>query len=145
MTRGDIKINRIKSANRGQLGLLGEVVQKAQEVDPILRRTAANRDEFRRMENSMSALGAYCRKSGFDPTRRFQHVASYDNAVWTLILDMFARYDAESGELMDDGLLYKTDSKDNTIKLNQDFFYALLSYFESLGIPCDMRGKITVN
>jgi hypothetical protein len=97
------------------------------------------------MEDSMSALGAYCRKNGFDPTRRFQHVANYDNAVWVLILDMFAKYDQETGELMDDGLLYKTDSTTNTVKLNKDFFYAILSYFQSLGIPCDMRGKITLN
>lgn len=145
MNSGEMKINRIKSANRGQLGLLGDVVQKAQEVDPILRRAAHNRVEFRNMEDSMSALGAYCRKNGFDPTRTFQHVANYDNAIWVLILDMFARYDPETKELMDDGLLYKTDPKDGCIKLNRDFFYALLSYFESLGIPCDMRGKIQIH
>lgn len=142
---GDLKINRIKSANRGQLGLLGEVTRQAILVDPILKRSAANRDEFRRMEDSMSALGAYVRKNGFDPTRTFQHVANIDNAIWVLILDMFARYDPETGELMDDGLLYKTDPVTNTIKLNKDFFYALLSFLESCGIPCDMRGKIVLN
>jgi hypothetical protein len=144
MSSGDIKINRIKSANRGKLGLLGDVTKLAIEVDPILKKTASNRDEFRRMEDAMSALGAYCRKSGFDPTRTFQHVANFDNAIWTLVLEMFAKYNND-GELMDDGLLYKTDPKDNTVKLNKDFFYALVSYFEGLGIPCDMRGKITLN
>jgi hypothetical protein len=143
MDAGELKINRIKSANRGQLGLLGEVVKQAQEADPILRRSAYNRDEFRRMEDSMSALGAHCRKNGFDPTRTFQHVANFDNAVWLLILDMFARYDADTGELMDDGLLYKTI--EGRVQLNKDFFYALVSYFEALGIPCDMRGKIKIN
>ena len=142
---GDIRINRIKSANRGKLGLLGDVTKLAIEADPILKNTAANRDEFRRMEDSMSALGAYCRKNGFDPTRTFQHVANFDNAIWTLILDMFARTDAETGEMMDDGLLYKTDPVDGVIKLNKAFFYALVSYFEALGIPCDMRGKITLS
>lgn len=142
---GEMKINRIKSANKGQLSLLGEVTSRAIEVDPILRRAAQNRDQFRRMEDSMSALGAYCRKNGFDPTRKFQHVANFDNAIWVLILDMFARYDPETEELMDDGLLYKTDATTGTLRLNKDFFYAIVSYFEALGIPCDMRGKITVN
>jgi len=141
----DIRINRIKSANKAQLGLLGEVVGRAQEVDPVLRQTAYNRDEFRRMEDSMSALGAYCRKNGFDPSRRFQHVANFDNAVWLLVLEMFAKYDMETGDLMDDGLLYKTDPNTNTVKLNKPFFYALVSYFESMGIPVDMRGKIKIN
>lgn len=142
---GEMKINRIKSANRGTLALLGEVLVKAQEVDPIMRRAAENREEFRRMEDSMSALGAHCRANGFDPTRTFQHVANFDNATWVLILDMFARYDPVTEELMDDGLLYKTDPTTGTLRLNKDFFYALVSYFEALGFQCDMRGKIKLN
>lgn len=142
---GDIKINRIKSANRGQLGLLGEVVKTAIDSVPKLQRSAANRVEFRNMEDSMSTLGAYCRKNGFDPTRTFQHVANLDNEVWLLILSMFAKYDEETGELMDDGLLYKMDPEKGCIRLNRDFFFALISYLESCGVPCDMRGKIQLH
>lgn len=138
----DFKINRIKSRHQAELSLLGDTVKLAQEALPKLRQTAENRVAFRNMEESMSALGKYCRATGFDPTRTFQHVANFDTAVWTLILDMFAKYDPETGELMDDGLLYKHDEAAGCVKINKDFFYALVSYFEAQGIPCDMRGKI---
>lgn len=139
---GDIKVNRIKSRHAAELGLLGEVTMMAQTAIPKLRETAENRVAFRNMADSMSALGAYTRVNGFDPTRTFQHVANFDTEIWTLILDMFAKTDPETGEIQDDGLLYKYDPNSGSVKLNKDFFYALVSYFESLGIPCDMRGKI---
>jgi hypothetical protein len=142
---GEIKINRIKSRHKAELQLLGDVVQLAQEFNPKLRETAENRVAARNMEDSMSALGAYVKASGFDPTRTFQHVANFDTEIWTLILDMFAKYDDETGEMMDDGLLYKFDQEAGCLKLNKDFFFALLSYFESLGVPCDMRGKIILS
>lgn len=139
---GDIKINRIKGRHQTEFALLGDVTKLAQEHNPKLKRTAENRVKFRDMADTMSKLGAYCRANGFDPTRTFQHVANYDTEIWTLVLDMFAKYDPETGELMDDGLLYKYDPAYGTVRLNRDFFYALLSYFEAQGIPCDMRGKI---
>ena len=142
---GEIKINRIKSRHQAELGLLGDTVQMAQAAIPKLRETAENRVEARNMADAMSTLGAFTRTNGFDPTRTFQHVANFDTEVWTLILDMFAKYDEETGELMDDGLLYKFDQEAGCIKLNKNFFFALVSYFESLGIPCDMRGKIKLN
>jgi|SRR6267154_4425068 len=141
----EIKVNRIKSQHKAELSLLGDTVKLAQEAVPKLAMTARNRVEFREMSNSMSALGAYVRKNGFDPTRTFQYVANYDTEIWTLILDMFAKYDPESGELMDDGLLYKWDEERGALRINQDFFYALLDMFNSMGIPVDMRGKIKLN
>lgn len=141
---GEIKINRIKSANAGQLKLLGEVTRTAQEVVPKLRSAAENRVAFQNMEESMSALGAYCRKKGFDPTRTFQHVANYDNEVWLLVLKMFAKTD-DDGQLIDDGLLYKTNPETGSVQLQRDFFYAILSYLSSCGVPCDMRGKIQLH
>lgn len=142
---GQLKMNRIKSANRGMLGMLGEVTKEAMVRIPKLAETAKNRAEFRDMADTMSALGAYCRKNGFDPTRTFQHVANYDEAIWGLVLEMFAKHDPETGELMDDGLLYKFDPAYGCVRLNKDFFYALLDYFESLGINVDMRGKIQLH
>lgn len=141
----DIKVNRIKSRHQAELGLLGDTVKLAQEAIPKMAMTARNRVDFRNMSDAMSRLGAYTRANGFDPTRTFQHVANFDTEVWTLILDMFAKYDFETGELMDDGLLYKMDDTVGVLKLNKDFFYSLVSYFESMGIPCDMRGKIKLN
>ncbi len=145
MNSGEIKVNRIKGAHQAELGLLGSVVQQAQEALPKLRRTAENRVERRNMLEVQSTLGRFVRANGFDPTRTFQHVANFDNEVWLLILEMFAKYDPETGELMDDGLLYKYDPQSGNIRLNKPFFFALLEYFESMGIPCDMRGKIKVN
>lgn len=147
---GDIKINRIKSRHKAELSFLGDVVKLAQEHNPKLRRTAENRVLARNMEETLSALGKHVRATGFDPTRTLQHVANYDTEIWTLVLDMFAKYETirdpmtgeEREELADDGLLYKYDPRAGCVKLNQDFFYALLDYFESLGVPCDMRGKI---
>jgi hypothetical protein len=141
----DLRVNRIKSRHKEELALLGDVVKLAQEFNPKLRTTAENRVIARNMSDSMSALGKYVRANGFDPTRTFQHVANYDTEIWTLILDMFAKYDYDTGEQMDDGLLYKWDEAAGCLKLNKDFFYALLSYFESLGVPCDMRGKIILS
>lgn len=139
---GQMKINRIKSRHKAELTLLGDVVKTAQEAVPKLKMEATNRVEFREMEQAMSALGKYTRADGFDPTRKFQHVASFSTPIWTLILDMFAKYDEQTGELMDDGLLYKMDEATQCLKFNKPFFYALIDYFEAQGIPCDMRGKI---
>jgi hypothetical protein len=143
MSSGDFKIARIKSRHKAELSLLSDVVTTAQVRVPILKATAEVRREKVNMEDALAALGKYTKTGGFDPTRTFQHVANFDTSVWTLVLDMFARYDAD-GNLMDDGLLYKTDIN-GTLKINKDFFYALLDYFESQGIECDYRGKIILN
>jgi ABC-type antimicrobial peptide transport system permease subunit len=60
--------------------------------------------------------------------------------LWALILDMFAKYDMETHELMDDGLLYKYDPDYGCVRLNKPFFFAIVSYFESLDIPV-LRGR----
>lgn len=141
---GEVKMNRIKAQNKGVMGLLGEVVNPEVLHPRVskLKTTAQNRVEFRNLMDTMSTLGAHCRANGFDPTRTFQHVANIDNEIWVLILDMFAKYDPVTGELMDDGLLYRFDESTKALKLNKDFFYALISHLEASGYPCDMRGKI---
>jgi len=142
---GDLKITRIKSRHKAELEHLGAVVEAAQDRVPLLKATSENRQNTRNMTDVLSTLGKFTKTNGWDPTRTFQHVANFDTAIWTLVLDMFARYDEATGELMDDGLLYKTDPNDGNVKLNKDFFFALVSYFESQGITCDMRGKIILN
>ena len=141
---GDIKVNRIKARHKTELALLGDVTKMAQEVIPKLHETAVNRVERRNMIESLSVLGRFCRARGFDPTRTFQHVANFDTEIWTLILDMFAKYD-EEGNFMDDGLLYRFDEEAGCIRLHKPFFYALLEYCEAQGIPVDMREKIKLN
>ena len=147
MDAKDFTVTRVKGtggASQASLTLLGETVRLAQEHVPKLRATAENRIKFRSMEDSMSQLGAYCRANGFDPTRQFQHVANLDTEIWALILRMFAKED-DDGNLMDDGLLYKTDPRTNSVALNKTFFYAIIGYLEGCGIPCDMRAKVKIN
>jgi ABC-type transport system substrate-binding protein len=141
---GDLKITRIKARHKAELSLLGDAVSMAQERVPLLKATAETRRETRSMTDQLSSLAKYTKANGFDPTRTFQHVANFDTAIWTLILDMFARYDAD-GNQIDDGLLYKWNQERGNLELNRDFFYALLSYFEAQGISCDLRGKIILN
>jgi hypothetical protein len=138
---GDIKVNRIKSRHKAELALLGDVTQMAQTRVAKLAETAKNRVEARNIVEAFSALGKHTRANGFDPTRTFQHVANFDTEIWTLILDMFARYD-DDGNQIDDGLLYKWNHEKGCLQLNKDFFFALVSYFEAQGISCDMRGRI---
>lgn len=143
-SKAELRVNRIKSQNAGALGLLGSAVAPeslARVAGGKLAETRKNVVERRALSQTLSTLGKYCREDGFDPTRTFQHVANIDNEIWQVILGMFGRIDMESGELMDDGLLYKTDERGN-IKLNKDFFFAIVEFLEASGYPCDMRGKV---
>jgi hypothetical protein len=68
------------------------------------------------------------------------YVAQIDVAIWGAILDIFARHDPETNELIDDGLLYKYDPDRGCLVMNKPFFYALIDVLEAAGYPCDMRG-----
>jgi hypothetical protein len=139
---GDMICNRIKSQNKGALGVFGNVMPTLLESNLKIATTRANVVELRAMKQTASTLGLYCRADGFDPTRSFQHVANVDNEIWQVILGMFARYDEETGEFMDDGLLYKYDTTVGCVKLYKPFFYAIIDFLEASGYACDMRGKI---
>lgn len=140
----EIKINRVKRQNAH----LFSVLESALGSDDLELRSKDMREKMKgvrerqEMIHSMEKLTKYVKASGFDPTRQFQLVANnVDPAVWRAILDTFARYDPESGEQIDDGLLYKTDPRTGQLALQKDFFYALLSG------PLhrwDARGKIVV-
>lgn len=135
----EIKVNRIKAANAGTLGLLGSTMPTVLEANANIKQTRTNFVERRDMETTLSTLGKFCQSAGFDPTRQFLHVANIDTEMWSVILGMFARYDEESMEFMDDGLLYKYDETAGCVKLNKDFFYAIVQYLEASGYPCDPR------
>jgi hypothetical protein len=144
----ELRVNRIKSQNAGALGLLGAAVAPdalGRAAGGKLAHTRQNVVELRAMKQTLSTLGLYVRADGFDPTRTFQHVANIDNEVWQVILGMFAKYDEETGEFEDDGLLYKYDPRAGCVKLHKDFFFALIDFLEVSGYPCDMRGKIKLN
>lgn len=142
---GHVKMQRIKSKNRIHLQMFGEILNPnvLHSAVPRLAAVQEARVEYRNMADTMSKLGAHCRVNGFDPTRTFQYVANIDQSVWSAILEAFAKHDPETGELVDDGLLYKTD-ENGTIKLNRDFFFTLLSFLEESGYVCDMRSKVKI-
>jgi hypothetical protein len=142
---GDGKINRIKRENAVYMGILEETLGTGE----ALHRAAPNvahEEAILPIQSEMMKVGTklaqYTKAGGFDPSRKFQHVAHIPNhAVWEVVLKTFARYDAQ-GNLVDDGLLYKTDPRTGDLKLNRDFFYALLSG------PLrryDFRGKVKVD
>lgn len=66
------------------------------------------------------------------------YIAQIDQSVWSAVLQVFARHDPETGELIDDGLLYKNDPEKGCLVLNKDFFFALL---DGPLKNYDMRGK----
>jgi len=139
---GEMKITRIKARNKAALSTLASALEPtvlASRV-PRLGEVAEARRQYRTMMNEIQQWGKLSRASGFLPGGQMQYVAQIDQAVWSVILDMFARY-GEDGTLLDDGLLYITDEAGN-VKLNKPFFYALIEYLQANGYECDMRGKI---
>lgn len=140
---GEIKINRIKRNNKAGMNLLADILspEVLHARIPRLADVAEARVEYRNMMNTLQTFGKHTRASGFTPNGQFQYVAQIDQAVWSAILEVFGKYDPESGELMDDGLLYVSDERGN-VKLNKDFFYALLGVLQAAGYQCDMRGKV---
>jgi hypothetical protein len=143
MANGDVKVQRIQRKNQVLMGMFRDILRPEvlHTAVPRLGEAAEERRIHRSIMDEATALGKYCRINGFDPTRTFQHVAQIDVSVWSAILEVFGKFDYESGELRDDGLLYVKDAN-GTIKLNKDFFYSLISFLQSSGYECDMRGKI---
>jgi len=142
MADAGIKINRIKAKNKHHMQVLGDVVnpQVLHERVPRLAEVAEARVQHRNLRNEIQQWGKFTRSSGFTPDRSLQYVAQIDQSIWSAILEVFARYHPETGELMDDGLLYTADTRGNIV-INRDFFYALIDHLEKSGYPCDMRGK----
>ena len=144
MTSGHVKVQRIQRQNRVRMQMFGEILKPEvlHTAVPRLATAAEGRAEYKGLLDEMAVLGKYCRTGGFDPTRTFQHVAQIDTSVWSAILEAFGKFNEETGELEDDGLLYKYVPERGRIELNRDFFFSLVLYLESEGYPCDMRGKI---
>jgi hypothetical protein len=136
-------MQRIQRQNQVRLQMFADILKPEvlHTAVPRLATAAEGARELRSMNDELSALGAYCRVNGFDPTRKFQHVAHIEQSIWSAILEAFGKFDEETGVLQDDGLLYRTDI-DGTIKLNKPFFYALITYLDANGYECDMRNKI---
>jgi len=140
----DVKINRIRRSNAHLFSVLESALlsDDLELRSPDMRKKMAGVRERQDIVQSMDKLTKFTKAGGFDPTRQFQLVANnVDPAIWKVILDTFARIDPLTGEPMDDGLLYMTDTTDGVVKLNKDFFYALLAGPLK---KWDTRGKIIV-
>jgi hypothetical protein len=137
-----VKVQRIQRQNRVRMQMLAEILQPEvlHAAVPRLATAAEGRAEYQNIMAQQSALAKYTQAGGFDPTRTFQHVAKIESSVWSAILECFGKFDEKTGELADDGLLYKTD-ENGTIKLNRDFLIAIVEMLEASGYVCDMRGR----
>jgi len=142
VTKAEIKLNKIKSREHYHMNLLSEVLdpnvlhQRVPRLEEVAEARIAHKNKFNTIQK-LGQLGT----TGFNEDRSLQYIAQIDQAVWSAVVSVFSRYDPETGKLMDDGLLYKTDPVDGHVKLNRDFFFALLSG------PLknyDMRGKTSI-
>lgn len=140
-----IKINRIKAADKTHMNTLEEVLGDGVALHKAAPNVALDESillEQGAMEKTAAGMGKYVKAGGFDPTRKFQHVAHIPNtAVWNVVQKMFAQHDAY-GNLVDDGKLYKTDPRTGQPVLNKPFFYALL---DGPLRRYDLRGKLKVD
>lgn len=143
MSGGDLKINRIKRDNNHLFSVLDQAFNDAQlelrnpDMHAKMNAMRERKEYVTTMDHFQRAFAAH----GQEAVGSFKFVAgNVDPAVWKCILDVFARYD-EEGNQMDDGLLFKTDIRTGDLRLNRDFFYALLS---GPLAQWDMRGKIRV-
>ena len=142
MSSGDIKLARIKREHRQGMELLGSVLRPEvlHTAVPRLATVAQARREHREKMLTIQALApGKPGEQGFDPTRKFWHIAQIDQAVWAAILAVFGKTD-DKGQPLEDGLLYKMDDR-GAIRLNKDFFFALVDFLQASGYEVDMRRK----
>jgi len=121
MNLGEVKINRIKAANKNQFNFLEEVFDPStlHSRVPRLESVQEARVAKKNLLTEMRELGKY-------KEAQLRYVANIDVSIWSAVLAIFAKHDEETGELMDDGLLYKFDPEKGCLVLNRDFFFALL-------------------
>jgi hypothetical protein len=142
MVAGDIKIQRIQRKHRAEMELLGSVLKPEvlHVAVPRLASVTEARVEYANKMKTISTLAPDVPGSqGYDPTRKFLHVAQIDQSVWAAILTVFGKTD-DKGQPLEDGLLYKEDDR-GFIRMNRDFFFALLDFLQAQGYNCDMRMK----
>jgi len=132
----EIRMQRIRRDNAAELKVLASVLQPEvlkQHVPRIMDVQEA-RVAQRNIERQMAAF------RDFERGAKFQHVAQIDQAVWAAILETFAKIDPETGNPLQDGLLYVEDSRGNIV-INRPFFYTLITYLQAHGYQCDFRNK----
>jgi hypothetical protein len=137
---GAVKIQRIQRKFNAEMNLLGSVLRPEvlHEAVPRLATVAEARREYRSKMLTIQALAPDKPGSqGFDPTRKIWYVAQVDQSVWAAILEVFGKVDNDNQPL-DDGTLYVRDDR-GAIRLNRDFFFALIDFLQACGYEVDMR------
>lgn len=130
---GEKKKAMLRSRAKVQVDVITDVVDPAvlHPRVPRIESVAEARVEHRNLVNTMRELGKY-------RDAHMNYVANIDSSIWSAVVSCFARHDPETGELMDDGLLYRWSPEKGCLVLNKDFFYALL---DGPLKQFDMRGK----
>lgn len=136
MSTGEMRMNRIRRENAAEMKLVSSIVapEVLHAAVPRLASVQEARIEMRNMKRQMDTF------TDFAPGTQFHHVAQIDIAVWSAILEVFAKMDPVTGEPMHDGLLYVTDEH-GKVSMNKAFFYALIDMLEASGYVCDMRTR----
>jgi len=133
---GDIQMKRLRRESEAELKVLSQIVtpEVLHRAVPRLAEVREARVERQNMLRSMNAF------KDFAPGTHFHYVAQIDQAVWSVILELFAKFDPETGLPMHDGLLYKEDARGNVV-INRPFFYMLVDALKAAGYDVDMRAK----
>jgi hypothetical protein len=133
---GEMRMKRIKRENKAEMNLLSSILapEVLHKAVPRLADVQEARIEMRNMKRQMDTFTDYA------PGTQFHHVAQIDIAPWSAILEVFAKFDPETGNPMHDGLLFITDEH-GKVMLNRDFFYSLIEMLETAGYVCDMRTR----
>jgi hypothetical protein len=136
MSNGDVKVRRVRRENKVLFDLLGEVISPDTLHSRVPRLGEVNEARIQH-KNRLNTI----RELSKTADQHMHYVAQIDVSIWSIILDIFAKHDPLTGELMDDGLLYKWNPDKECVELNRTFFYALINMLEDSGYTCDMRRK----
>jgi len=141
-TKSEIKISRIKAKDKVKFNLIKNIVSSKELYarTPRLEEVQEARTQHKNLINEIRQWGSVEKVHGSISEKNLAYVAQIDSSIWAAILEVFAKHDPETGELIDDGLLYKADERGNIV-LNRDFFYALLDELNDAGYAADMRGR----
>lgn len=121
MNKNELKTKVILANNKTHMKVLEEI------VDPtVLHARVPRLGEIAEARALHKARMDTIRELGQWKAKNLRYAAQIDQSIWSVVCSIFARHDPETGQLIDDGLLYKYDPRTGMEVLNRDFFFALL-------------------
>ena len=120
--KSELKTKVILATNKTHMKVLEDITDPTvlHARVPRLGEVAEARAQHKARMDTIRELGQY-------KNANLAFVAQIDQSIWSVVLSIFARHDPDTGQPLDDGLLYKYDPRSGTDVLNKDFFFALLS------------------